>query len=99
MTDIDEPHVRPSRPRTIEEVEALVQSRTARHRSRARMSAIAYPILTMVGTIALWEAATRAFGIPAYLLPAPSQIVLSFAEHAGLLLKHGWVTTIEIVLG
>ena len=99
MTDANELHTKTSAPRTIDEVEALVQSRTAQHRSHARMSAIVYPILTVIGTIAAWEVVTRAFGVPAYLLPAPSQIVFSFAEHAGLLLKHAWVTTIEIVLG
>src|SRR6266852_2224653 len=86
-------------PLTIEEVEARVEHRRARHQSYARISAVIYPIMTVIGTLAVWEVGTRVFGIPSYLLPAPSKIVVSFAEHAGLLLKHGWVTTVEIVLG
>src|SRR5713226_1804917 len=86
-------------PLTIEEVEARVEYRRARHQSYARISAVIYPIMTVIGTLVAWEVATRIFGIPSYLLPAPSKIVVSFAEHAGLLLRHGWVTTVEIVLG
>src|SRR6266545_7529023 len=86
-------------PLTIEEVEARVEDRRARHRSYARVRAVIYPIMTVIGTLLVWEAGARAFGVPGYLLPAPSKIVVSFAEHAGLLLRHGWVTTIEIVLG
>jgi NitT/TauT family transport system permease protein len=86
-------------PLSIEEVEARVQDRRVRRRSRARISAVIYPVLTVVGTLVAWEFATRAFGIPAYLLPAPSRIAVSLVENAALILKHGWVTTIEIVLG
>ena len=101
MTDTAGLHVKTNHdaPLTIEEVEARVQDRRARHRSHARISAVIYPIMTVIGTLVAWEVGVRVFGIPAYLLPAPSKIVVSFAEHAGLLLKHGWVTTIEIVLG
>jgi NitT/TauT family transport system permease protein len=101
MTGTTGPHLETSydAPLSIEEVEAQVQDRRVRRRSRARISAIIYPIMTVIGTLVAWELATRAFGIPAYLLPAPSRIAVSLAENAALLLKHGWVTTIEIVLG
>src|ERR1700676_2492062 len=101
MTDTTGLHVATNydAPLTIEEVETRVQDRRARHQSHARISAVIYPILTVVGTLVAWEVGTRVFSIPGFLLPPPSKIVVSFAEHAGLLLKHGWVTTIEIVLG
>ena len=101
MTDTTGPHLETSHdaPLSIEEVEARVQDRRVRRRSRARISAVIYPVMTVVGTVIAWEFATRAFGIPAYLLPAPSGIAVSLAENAALILKHGWVTTIEIVLG
>jgi NitT/TauT family transport system permease protein len=101
MTDTAGLHVETNydAPLTIEEVEARVQDRRARHRSHARISAVIYPIMTVIGTLAAWEVATRVFSIPAFLLPPPSKIVVSIAEHGSLLLKHGWVTTIEIVLG
>jgi NitT/TauT family transport system permease protein len=101
MTDATGLHVKTNfdAPLTIEEVEAQVQDRRARHRSNARISAIVYPVLTVIGTLVAWEVGVRMFGVPAYLLPAPSKIVVSCVDNAGLLLKHGWVTTIEIVLG
>jgi len=99
MSNTTELQAKTSTPRTIDEVETLVQDRIARRRSRARLSAIVYPILSVLGTLAAWEAATWLFSIPTYLLPPPSKIVVSFAEHAGLLLKHAWVTMVEIVLG
>lgn len=86
-------------PLSIEEVEARVQDGRARRQSHARISAIVYPVMTVVGTLLAWELAARAFDIPAYLLPAPSTIVVSLADNAALLLKHGWITTVEIVLG
>lgn len=101
MTDTTGPHLETSHdaPLSIEEVEAQVQDRRVRRRSRARISAVIYPVMTVIGTLIAWEFATRAFDIPAYLLPAPSGIAVSLAENAALILKHGWVTTIEIVLG
>src|SRR4029453_1545644 len=101
MTGTTGPHLETSydAPLSIEEVEARVQDRRVRRRSRARISAVIYPVMTVIGTLAAWEFATRAFDIPAYLLPAPSGIAVSLAENAALILKHGWVTTIEIVLG
>ena len=49
--------------------------------------------------IVLWEVASRAFAIPAFLLPAPSLIVALMVNMLGLLVQHGWITTVEIVLG
>jgi NitT/TauT family transport system permease protein len=101
MTGTTGPHLETSydAPLSIEEVEARVQDRRVRRRSRARISAVIYPVMTVIGTLAAWEFATRAFDIPAYLLPAPSEIAVSLVGNAALILKHGWVTTIEIVLG
>ena len=101
MTGTTGPHLETSydAPLSIEEVEARVQDRRVRRRSRARISAVIYPVMTVIGTLAAWEFATRAFDIPAYLLPAPSGIAVSLVGNAALILKHGWVTTIEIVLG
>ena len=38
------------------------------------------PLLTFFLLAGLWESAVRLFGIPLYLLPAPSQIVETFLE-------------------
>ena len=95
MTPADD--LRP--PRTIEEVEATVERGRARRESRARATAVLYPLATAVVLIAVWEAATRAFAIPVFLLPPPSAVVTAFNANAALLLRAGWVTTVEIVLG
>src|SRR6516162_6598720 len=63
------------------------------------MSAALYPIGVILAMLAVWETVTRAFGIPAFLLPPPSAIAVSFVANAHLLLFHGWVTTAEILLG
>jgi NitT/TauT family transport system permease protein len=83
----------------IEEVEAGVQRNLARREWRARVSGIVAPIAVVIALLALWEAATRVFAIPLFLLPPPSAIALSMQANASLLLTNGWVTTVEIVLG
>lgn len=49
----------------------------------------------------LWEAGVRAFGIDAFILPAPSAIVGAFVELVGEARTwgHVWVTVYEIVAG
>jgi NitT/TauT family transport system permease protein len=84
---------------TIEQVEVRVQQAQVERERRARISGIAYPALVLLATLVLWEAGTRFFAIPAYILPPPSQIVAVMHEKMPLLLRHGWVSTTEIVLG
>ncbi|MFV9504287.1 MAG: ABC transporter permease [Oscillochloridaceae bacterium umkhey_bin13] len=50
------------------------------------------PLLTFVLALGLWEGAVRGFGIPLYLLPAPSQILATFLERPGFLFSIGLVT-------
>ncbi len=38
----------------------------------------ALPILTFVAILLVWEGATRLFGVPSYVLPAPSRIATGF---------------------
>ena len=42
-------------------------------------SDIAQPLAALVVFVIAWEAICRVFGVPAYLVPAPSAIVLGFA--------------------
>ena len=53
----------------------------------------------MVGIIVLWEVVVRAFDIPSFLAPPPSQVVATIIEHGPLVLRNTWVTTVEILLG
>lgn len=83
----------------IEEVEASVQRNLARRETRARVSSVVYPTALVIALLLLWEAVTRVFGIPRFLLPPPSLVLLSLVDHAALLLTHTWITTLEIVFG
>ncbi len=84
---------------TIEDVEASVQQSLARRESRARRSAIFYPIAVLAAVLAVWEAGTRAFGVPVFLLPPPTIIAQSLAAHWPLILQYSWATSLEILLG
>jgi NitT/TauT family transport system permease protein len=83
----------------IEELEASVEKSRMQRQRTARISAILYPLAVVLAVLAAWEAGTRMFAVPAFLLPPPSAVASSFMANASLLLFHGWVTTTEIVLG
>ena len=80
-------------------LEAGIQQRSRDRARRERIRALIYPVGMMVALIAVWEAAARLFSIPPYLLPAPSQIVVSMDSNAVILIKESVVTTFEILLG
>jgi NitT/TauT family transport system permease protein len=88
----------PTTPR-IDEIEADVQRHRTEREARARVAAILSPLGIVIALVALWEAGTRVFGVPVFLLPPPSGVVVAMVRHAPLLLAGGWVTTVEIVLG
>lgn len=99
MIDNQSPRAGASPRTSIEQVEIEVQqARTERDR-RTRIASFVYPALVVIATLVLWEAGTRIFKVPAYILPPPSQIAAVSHEKLPLLLKHGWVSTTEIVLG
>jgi NitT/TauT family transport system permease protein len=83
----------------MDELEASVERNRTQRKRRARISAILYPLGVVLGVLAAWEAGTRLLGVPAFLLPPPSAVGISFIANLPLLLWHGWTTTIEIVLG
>jgi NitT/TauT family transport system permease protein len=49
--------------------------------------------------LVVWEAATRAFGVPHWLLPAPSRIAVAAWEWRGALANDTLVTLWETVSG
>jgi putative hydroxymethylpyrimidine transport system permease protein len=57
------------------------------------------PFLLALALLAIWEACVHAFGVPAYVLPAPSRIALVFFTRFPLLLSHAGATVAEIGLG
>ena len=86
-------------PLAIEDVEASVQRNLARRESRARTTAVVYPLAVLAAVLAVWELGTRGLGIPEFLLPPPSAIVISLGDHWPLVLKYSWATSVEILLG
>jgi NitT/TauT family transport system permease protein len=81
------------------EIEADIQERRRRHVRRERLGGFLYPVGMMAALLAVWEAATWAFSIPAYLLPAPGAILRSMDANSAVLIKESTSTTIEILLG
>jgi NitT/TauT family transport system permease protein len=57
-------------------------------------SDILYPILFGIGVLALWQAVVKGFGVPAVLLPAPSDIALKFMSSLPIL----WVDFMQTVI-
>lgn len=57
------------------------------------------PAVLLAAIVAGWEWAVRAFGIPFYILPAPSRIARLAVADRGLLLGEAAVTLLEILLG
>jgi NitT/TauT family transport system permease protein len=83
----------------IEVVEARVQQALRKRDLRARVSGIVYPVVTVVLILIVWEVAVRLLRVPEFLVPTPTKVVAKTLEHLGLLIRHGWVTTKEILLG
>jgi NitT/TauT family transport system permease protein len=98
MAETDHPGAR-SNALDIAELEANVERSRAQREWRTRISGIVYPIGVVLGVLVVWEAVTRLFGVPAFLLPPPSAIGASFVANSHLLLSHGWITTVEILIG
>jgi NitT/TauT family transport system permease protein len=57
------------------------------------------PLLAFVLAVGAWEALVRGFGIPLYLLPAPSQVLATFMERPGYLLGIGVATFGNALVG
>jgi NitT/TauT family transport system permease protein len=57
------------------------------------------PALTLVGALALWEAATYVFKIPRFIVPAPSAILGEGWEWRYRFIGHTWVTLYETLGG
>jgi NitT/TauT family transport system permease protein len=67
---------------------------------RARPQALLIP-LVFVLVVGSWEWVVRAWGVPAYLVPAPSTVggALARGVRSGLYLSNFWVTLSEALLG
>lgn len=62
---------------------------------------LALTVLLFVASVAAWEGIVRALAVPAFILPAPSQVALALWRglSSGLYLRHLSVTLLETLLG
>lgn len=57
------------------------------------------PLFLLLLLLGMWEILVHWFDVKPFILPAPSQICLAFAENISMLIWHGAVTFSEILLG
>src|SRR5437588_2377107 len=57
------------------------------------------PVAGILLFLAIWQAGVMFSKVPAYLLPAPTEIARTLIDEFPKLLRHGWVTTHEMLLG
>jgi len=60
---------------------------------------ISTTILSILGTLVLWEILTRLSQIPGFILPAPSAIFIEAVTRYPLYLYNSWITFYEMVAG
>jgi NitT/TauT family transport system permease protein len=60
---------------------------------------IAYPMVTFVLVVALWEWMARRGLFPAYVLPSPTAIFTRMVNTYDLLIEHAIMTSLEILAG
>jgi len=58
-----------------------------------------YSVVGPLGVFALWELVVRAFGVPVYVLPAPSAIAMKVVADSTLMLDGLATTLMEAVVG
>ena len=66
---------------------------------RFHASMVLYPLLTFTALFFAWQYLVRAFGVPEYILPVPSEFLAKFVESRALIWRHTLVTAKEILLG
>jgi NitT/TauT family transport system permease protein len=65
----------------------------------AAVTAKLIPLAGIFVFLAVWQAAVALLQVPAYLLPAPTEIIRVFIDEFPKLAFHGWITAYEMLLG
>lgn len=72
---------------------------TGRQRARRWAGQVGPPALLLAAIVLAWELGVRAFGVPFYILPAPTRIAQLMVTDQGLLLSEAAVTLGEVLIG
>jgi NitT/TauT family transport system permease protein len=57
------------------------------------------PVADILVFLAIWQIGVVVYQVPAYLLPPPTMIAQTFVDEFPRLLRHGWITTYEMLGG
>jgi NitT/TauT family transport system permease protein len=57
------------------------------------------PVAGILVFLAIWQIGVVVYQVPAYLLPPPTMIAQTFVDEFPRLLRHGWITTYEMLGG
>ena len=57
------------------------------------------PLIALVLLVVVWESSVHIFGIPEFLLPAPSVILAATSQAAPVMAMHAWATLFTILAG
>ena len=68
-------------------------------RVRQALSRASYPLATFAVVLLAWQFLARPFGIPAYILPIPSEFLAELVASRALIAQHTLVTAWETILG
>ncbi len=98
MTVADTPDT--SSAKTPKPATAAPSAKTVPLKERLLRTPVALPLMTFLLLLILWEAGTRIFAVPSYILPSPSRILFGFeAVPAGRWVEHIWATLRVALLG
>ena len=67
--------------------------------TRRSISVVLEPILWFVGLLIIWQFLVRAFQVPIFVLPAPTDFLADLVEERHRLFVHGLITTKLILYG
>lgn len=68
-------------------------------RVTSRLVGMLPPVVGGLTILVVWELLIRAFDVEAFLLPAPTNIVVAFGEEWSAIFEASWVTIKEVLLG
>ncbi len=67
--------------------------------SAVAVSYLLPPAIALAAAILAWEAWVRATGVPVYIVPAPSAVIVRLAGDFGFFALHGGITLVEALAG